>query len=559
MASLCVHHTSLPLSPPHQVTVPEPSRALPPSSRLPALPSSSNHVSALPRPAAAASSAFACHCKAPVRDHDAELLRALRSNGNGTLHGDTAPPQVLDSRSDGPGGGDGSKRSRFCARDCAKRIMELPVEERVKVLDLLPRDDAALTVSDYNDILSALARAGDHATAVALFRAMPVAPDAHSFATAVQCLCRQGAPDEAKLALDEMVARGFRPSVATFSAVVGCLCKRGRVTKAMEVLDAMCGLGCEPTIRTYNSLVGGLCYVGRLEEALELLKKLKDSPLTPDIYTFTIVLDGFCKVGRTEEATAIFHDAIGMGLSPTTFTYNALLNGHCKEGNPLKAFALLMEMCGNNDAACLPDKTSFGIVLTALLRAGETSAAWQTYKRMERAGFEVDGRALDTLARGLCRRCATDASALGDAEEVFAKVVASGHEPVSYTYCLMAQALARGGEVDAAVALLEDMVRKGYALRKRAYTDVVRALCDRGRARDALQVLVLVMIVRDFVPGRNAFEALLGELSRQGRWADAMAVYAAAVKRGVVVSWKHLGREAHSPEEPIRLGVPVPQ
>lgn len=118
----------------------------------------------------------------------------------------------------------------------------------------------------------------------------------------------------------------------------------------MEVLDAMCGLGCEPTIRTYNSLVGGLCYVGRLEEALELLKKLKDSPLTLDIYIFTIVLDGFCKVGRTE-ATAIFHDAIGMGLSPTTFTYNALLNGHCKEGNPLKAFALLMEMCGNNDGA----------------------------------------------------------------------------------------------------------------------------------------------------------------------------------------------------------------
>uniref|UniRef100_A0A0A9D0W0 Pentacotripeptide-repeat region of PRORP domain-containing protein n=1 Tax=Arundo donax TaxID=35708 RepID=A0A0A9D0W0_ARUDO len=437
--------------------------------------------------------------------------------------------------------------------------MELPVEERVKVLDLLQRDDAALTVSDYNDILSALARAGDHASAVALFRAMPE-PDAYSFATTVQCLCRQGAPDEAKRALDDMVARGFRPSVGTFSAVVGCLCKRGRVTKAMEVFDAMRALGCEPTIRTYNSLVGGLCYVGRLEEALDLLNKLKGSPKTPDIYTFTIVLDGFCKVGRTEEATAIFHDAVGMGLSPTIFTYNALLNGHCKEGNPLRAYALLMEMCGSDAAAaaacCPPDKISFTIVLPALLRAGETDAAWQTYKRMERAGFEADGRALDTLSRGLCRRCATDISALGDAREVFGKVVAAGHEPVSYTYCLMAQALARGGEVDAAVALLEEMVRKGYALRKRAYTDVVRALCDRGRVRDALRVLVLVMIVKDFVPGRNAFDALLGELRRQGRWHDAMAVYAAAVKRGVVVSWKHLGKEVIAPEEPVQLGVP---
>ncbi|WVZ56836.1 hypothetical protein U9M48_007312 [Paspalum notatum var. saurae] len=548
MASL-YHHTSLPLSSPHQLTAPEHPRAPPPSSRISALPSSSYHVGALPRPTAAAPSAFACHCKAQARDNDAALLRALQSNGNGTLHADPAPPQAVDVRSDGPGS---ERPPRLCARDCAKRIMELPEEERVKVLDLLQRDDAALTVSDYNDILLALARAGDHASAVALFHAMPVAPDAHSYATVVQCLCRQGAPDEAKLALDEMVARGFRPSVATFSAVVGCLCKRGRVTKAMEVLDAMSAFGCEPTIRNYNSLIGGLCYVGRLEVALDLLNKLKDSPKTPDIYTFTIVLDGFCKVGRTEEATAIFHDAVRMGLSPTIFTYNALLNGHCKQGNPLKAFALLMEMSGNG-AACPPDNISFGIVLTALLRAGETAAAWQTYKRMERAGFEADARALDTLARALCRRCATDVSALGDAKEVFGKVVASGHEPVSYTYCLMAQALARGGEVDAAVALLEDMVRKGYALRKRAYTDVVRALCDRGRARDALRVLVLVMIVRDFVPGRNAFDALLGELSRQGRWADAMAVYATAVKRGVVVSWKHLNSTS---VEPARLGVP---
>lgn len=498
---------------------------------------------------------LACQCKPAPRDHDADLLRALQSNGNGSLHTEPAPAQVVAD-------------SRLRARGCAERIMALPAEERVKVLDLLQRDDAALTVSDYNDVLSALARAGDHATAVALFRAMPD-PDAHSFATAVRCLCLQGAADEAKRALDAMLARGLQPAPATFSAVVGCLCKRGRVSKALEVVDAMRAAGCDPTVRTYNSLVGGLCYVGRLEEARDLLQTLKKGSVDPvnampepDIYTYTIVLDGFCKVGRTGEAMAIFHDAVASGLAPTIFTYNALLNGHCKEGNPLRAYALLMEMCqgsGTNPCPPKPDKISFGIVLPALLRAGEVDAAWQTYRRMGRAGLEPDGRALDTLARGLCRRCATDPTALGDAREVFARLVASGHEPASYAYCLMAQALARGGEVDAALALLWEMARKGYALRKRAYTDVVRALCDRGRVRDAIRVLAMV-IVRDFVPGRNAFDALLGELARQGRWTEAFAVYAAAVKRGVVVSWKqHLGKDDSAramEEKPLQLGVP---
>lgn len=58
-----------------------------------------------------------------------------------------------------------------------KRIMELLVEEPVKVLDLLPRDTATLTVSGYNDILSVLARVGDHATAIVLLCAMPIAPE----------------------------------------------------------------------------------------------------------------------------------------------------------------------------------------------------------------------------------------------------------------------------------------------------------------------------------------------------------------------------------------------
>jgi hypothetical protein len=91
----------------------------------------------------------------PQDDHDAELLGALQSNGNGILlreHHPTASPQALDPI---PGElGDGRRRSsQFRARDYARRIMSLPMAERVKVLDLLQRDDTTLTTSDYNDHL----------------------------------------------------------------------------------------------------------------------------------------------------------------------------------------------------------------------------------------------------------------------------------------------------------------------------------------------------------------------------------------------------------------------
>ncbi|KAJ0978393.1 hypothetical protein J5N97_013867 [Dioscorea zingiberensis] len=426
----------------------------------------------------------------------------------------------------------GRSSSRLHVGDLVKKVMSLPTEERVKVLDLLECDYRLLTVSDYNDILTALVKAREYDSAVDLFSELPgqgVSPDSWTFSVMIQCLCKKNEPDEARQTLDEMMERGFVPNVVTFTELISCLCKRGRITKAFEVFELMRRIGCEPTVRTYNCLINGLCYVGRVEEALELLRKIKKSPKRPDIYSFTLVMDGFCKVGRSDEARELLTESLEMGLVPNVVTYNSLIGGYCTEGRPLEGLRILKEMGGS----CPPDFSTYNILLQGLLRFGEISAAFETYMKMHSMGFQASERVMNTLLRGLCRQSTRNGDSFKKAKELFEKITEL-HYPLSpYTYCRMVQALAERGEVSQAFNHLLKMIGNGYSPRMLTYNIVLRVLCMNGRVDDALYVLVL-MLEKDTIPGRFSFSVLIDELERQGRLLDAYGVYGSAVKWGVI-------------------------
>jgi len=142
-----------------------------------------------------------------------------------------------------------------------KRILGLPIEERVKVLDLFECDDKILTISNYSDILLALVRAGEFESAISLFArfgCMGCPRIRGPFFIMIRCFCKKNEPDEGIQVLDEMVARGFYPNVVTFTFLIDSLCKRGRLKKAFQIFEMMSRVECEPTVRTYNCLINGL-------------------------------------------------------------------------------------------------------------------------------------------------------------------------------------------------------------------------------------------------------------------------------------------------------------
>ncbi|KAL0929028.1 hypothetical protein M5K25_000967 [Dendrobium thyrsiflorum] len=424
----------------------------------------------------------------------------------------------------------GRRGNRFNVVDLVKKIISLPDEERAKVLDLFDFDDKQLSVSDYNDILMALVKAGEYKSAEVLFSefsSQGLSPDSRSFSTMIQCFCKKNDPEKAIEVLDVMLQKEMHPNSYTFTGLISCLCKKGRLKKAYEVFDIMGRVGCEPTLRNYNSLIYGLCYVGKVEEALQLLNKLKKFKEGPDIYSFIFVMDGFCKVGRTDDAKELLEGALKLGL--TFATHNCLINGYCKEGRPLKSLHLLKEMEGYN---FMPDFISYNTLLLGLLKHGEIHAALWTFRKMREAGFQADDHAMNKLIRDLCRKSMINGEELKEAKELFEEIKDKDFGLSPYTYCLLIQALAEGGEIDTAMSYLKEMIQDGLVPRVMTYNVVLRILCGDGRVDEALGVLGL-MISRDIMPSKFSLSILIDEFNRQGRLLEAAGVYCVAIKQGL--------------------------
>uniref|UniRef100_A0A2N9I1F4 Pentacotripeptide-repeat region of PRORP domain-containing protein n=1 Tax=Fagus sylvatica TaxID=28930 RepID=A0A2N9I1F4_FAGSY len=435
------------------------------------------------------------------------------------------------------------KTSRFQVQELVDKISALPSTERTEFLSAYLKDGDFGTISEVNDVLMALFMAEESDLALKLFSDLScyeLEPDSWTFSIVLRCYCKKNNLDEAKQVLEHMVEeKGFQPDVVTITILINALCKRGRVQRAFEVFDFMGRIGCKPTVQTYNCLLKGLCYVGKVEQAFEMLVKIKKDSMKPDIYTYTAVMDGYCKVGRSDEAMELLNEALEMGLTPNVVTYNTLFHGYCKEGRPLEGIGVLKQMKQRN---CMPDYISYSTLLHGLLKWRKIRSALRTYKEMMEDGIEVDKRIMNALLRGLCRKSWKEKDLLEEAYEVFEKMKIGFYDIDPSTYCLMIQALCKGGKIEKSLDNLHDMIRMGNFPGIITFNSVIQALCAGGRVDEALLVLVL-MDERVRIPSRMSYNLLIEGYNRQRWLLVACSIYGAALKRGVIPNSKPRSRE----------------
>ncbi|XP_030517936.2 pentatricopeptide repeat-containing protein At5g39710-like [Rhodamnia argentea] len=454
-------------------------------------------------------------------------------HSHGSVHRTSAiltPPSEVQGRENQ----ERERRSCTVRVQClAERIRALPATDRVEFVRLLRRDGQMGSLSGVNDLLAALAMAHEPDIALQVFDEMPshgLDPDSWTFSSAIVCHCLKNNLDDAARILDFMVDNELCPSVATFTTLVNSFCRKGQMQRAFEVFRVMNRVGCEPTIQTYNCLIKGLCYVGRVEEAYEMLENIKKDSFSikPDIYTYTAVMDGFCKVGRSPEAMELLDEALEAGLSPNVVTYNTLFNGYCKEGKPMKGFGVLKLM---KESDCMPDNISYSTLIHGLLKWGKIRAALRAYKEMVGDGFEVEGRMLNTLLRAVRRISLKERNLLDDVYQMFEKMRSRGCVIDETSYGFIIQTLSVGNRDEEALFNIEHMMRMGHSPKMTSLARVVRALCGEGKLDKALLVL---MDERFTHPIKDAYNVVINESNRQGRWLCACNVYGMALKRGVV-------------------------
>lgn len=431
------------------------------------------------------------------------------------------------------------RTNRWQVQRLVDKIKEWPTKERNRIISYLEQGDDYLAISKFNDLLMALVMAEELDLAWKIFSRISssygLEPNSRTLSIIIWFYCKKKNLDEAERLMKYMMENRFRINSATLTIVIDAFCKRGRVQRAFDVLEDI-GFGCKPIVQTYNCLLKGLCHVGRVEEAHEMLMKLN----TTDIYSYTAVMDGFCKVGRSDEAMELLKEALEMRLTPDVVTFNTLFNGYCIEGRPLDGIAVLEMMKQTN---CTPDSITYTTLLHGLLKWGKTEVALRVYNEMFGIGFQVDDKIMNTLVRGLCKRCWKKKQLFKDAHQLFEKMRnRQGCVIEPSTYDLMIQALCFARNADEAGFILQHMIGMGYSPLLITFNYVLRVLCVQRKVTKALLVLVLVCECEGggMLSSRVSYNILIQELNRQGNILGASNVYGAALKRGVIPTRKPL-------------------
>ncbi|KAL6614758.1 hypothetical protein ACP70R_037028 [Stipagrostis hirtigluma subsp. patula] len=219
-----------------------------------------------------------------------------------------------------------------------------PVDDALRLFRNIPKPDAC----SYNTVIDGLCRRGRLAEALELFSKMVAkgnTPTVVTYTTVIHWLAREGCFDDALKTFDEMGRRGISPNVITYSSLIDGLCKGGRAASALELLDRMIKERKSPNTITYSSVIDGLCKERKLSEAMEVLDRMRLQGRKPDAGLFGKLIVGLCDAGRAVEAANYLDEMVLAGIEPNRVTWslharinNAVLTALCAKGEPGRAF-----------------------------------------------------------------------------------------------------------------------------------------------------------------------------------------------------------------------------
>ncbi|GJN30716.1 hypothetical protein PR202_gb19047 [Eleusine coracana subsp. coracana] len=358
--------------------------------------------------------------------------------------------------------------------------------------------------------ISALARSGRAAEAVAAFATMEATPNALTLASVLPaCAALRD------LALGRAI-HGYclrrRANLILNNALLDVYAKCGALGAARRLFDGMP----ERDVRSWTAMAWGLARGGAPRDAVTLFRAMlllsSDSDDAPNEATLVSVLHAAAATGSLACAESLHPHALKRGLlTRERVVGNALINAYAKCGDARMAFRAFEEVPGK-------DMVSWGTVTRAMAVNGRYREALQLLARMLRRGVRLDGavflallsacchagradqalRLLDAMRRvyGVPPRrehytCALDTCGRAGRPDRFGEIV--GGMPVEYdqqvlgVYC---SHFGKGGatDVDAGERLQERFLDGEVDAGGGTYALVSKWLADAGRWEDACAV-----------------------------------------------------------------------
>lgn len=171
----------------------------------------------------------------------------------------------------------------------------------------------------------------------------------------------------AQKVFDEMVSKGFRPSVKMFEAKIAALCREGMINDALQVLEQeMREKDIAPTVTMFNLLIDGLCKSSQSMRAVGYLKIMNQWPgCTAGKETFEILIDGLYAEKQYVKAASVLDKMLKRGHRPKDGAFACVVHGLCEAVTSYEAMVWLDEMVAHG---VVPDGALWGSLVSLVCR-----------------------------------------------------------------------------------------------------------------------------------------------------------------------------------------------
>ncbi|CAL4963231.1 unnamed protein product [Urochloa decumbens] len=394
------------------------------------------------------------------------------------------------------------------------------------------------TVFTCNAIAAAMARAGRHDDAVALFefffRRSDIVPNIVSYNTLILAHCEAARVDDAMHVYRGMLASApFSPSAVTFRQLTKGLVAARCIRDALDLLREMISRGAGADSLVYNNLIAGYIDLDDWDKAFELFNELTEKCVVYDGVVHTTFMEAYWKQGKDKEAMDNYQSLLQWGFKMTPATCNVLLQTLFKHGKHKEAIDLWQTMMDNHTPPSFIgiNAESYNVMVNQCFKEGKFQEAIEVFHRQLRKNVQMDVGCFNNIIGKLCEN-----GMLAEAEKLFEEMETKSVLPDVYTYTYLVDLCFKEGRVEDTMQYFYKMA-DGREHRPKFnigfFNRMFEGLMQAGRVDDALKVYGR-MPDKEIKPNAATFEILVKALCEEGDLDQARDLVVDMARRGVM-------------------------
>ncbi len=406
-----------------------------------------------------------------------------------------------------------------------------------------------LPTSVYAEVARALGKAGQWEACAALVSSPWIPVDGACVEAAARACARAGDVGRARVALQEAVRRGGRPSAASYDAVLLGCGQRGESGAGAEVLAEMRAAGHSPSEISYGAVMAACVKTRDWRQALALLREMRESGVYPDAHCYGSALHVCALAGQWHRVPQLLDGMLAKGLEAPRALYLRLLGTLSRAGRWREA-AETLERMGRQGLAP-DDMEAHRLVLLACRRSGQWQKAQAIVGDLRRKGMRPSPACIEMALAACCRGGRWE-----EAEALFQELLRqrskgeeteAGAEVVAAAYGSLLSLCGRTGRWQPALALVEGLAAAGLAPDPSTHLQGALLACkeaDPPRWEEALGLLdwlqetktAAVAAAADPATTAACYALALGACGKAGRWQAALDRLRGLSQRGLTAA-----------------------